>query len=122
MAKHGGKILVVDDENLVCWSLCSHLSSLGYLALSAGSCGEALEVLAREQPVPLVITDIGMPLRDGIELIRCAHALFPEVRFLVITANPEQAVIDRALQAGAIQAFGKPFDLGEIGSAVARLV
>lgn len=121
-AERDGKILVVDDENLVRWSLCRHLESLGYQVMGAGSCIEALALFQRESPFSLLITDLTMPDLDGFELMRRVSTLYPETRFLVITGNPSPEAVERARGAGALQTFEKPLDFGAIGSTVENLV
>ncbi len=120
MAELAGKILVVDDESLVRWSLCRHLESLGYGALEAASCEEALEVLRREERIQLVITDLIMPGADGVELINQARNLDPRLPFLVVTGTDSQEMVERARRAGAVETISKPFDLQDISRAVER--
>jgi DNA-binding NtrC family response regulator len=120
MARRAGKILVVDDEMLVRWSLCRHLESLGFTALEASSCEEALDVLQREGPVLLAITDLVMPGADGVELMSRAHDLDPRLPFLVVTGTSSREMIERARQAGAVQTIAKPFDLQDISRMVER--
>src|SRR5512137_2384474 len=114
MAVRDGKIMVVDDEHLVRWSLCRHLESLGYRVLGAGCCMEALALLQKEGPVPLVITDITMPDFDGVELMKRAGELYPGTRFMVITGNPSPDNVERVRLAGALETFEKPLDFSRI--------
>jgi len=80
-----GKILVVDDEHLVRWSVCRFLEGEGFVALEASSGPEALQVMQNED-IWILITDLMMPDMDGVELIRRARVHNPDLTILVITA------------------------------------
>ena len=77
-------VLVVDDEYLIRWALKEGLKDR-YRMLSAGSVDEAVRILESE-PVDAVITDIRMPMRSGVELVKCLRGTRPEVKVFVISA------------------------------------
>lgn len=106
------KILVVDDEPAIRTLLRSTLARAGYQAVEAGSAKEALASAAIDKP-DLVLLDLGLPDRDGLELI---GALRGEagVPLIVVSAreNSEQKVA--ALDLGADDYVTKPFDTEEL--------
>jgi len=77
-------VLVVDDEYLLRWALNEGLKDR-YRILIAGSVDEALKVLDAE-PVDAVLTDIRMPLRSGVELVKRIRGERPDVKVFVMSA------------------------------------
>jgi len=73
-------IVVVDDEEAQRSVLAGFLRKKGYEALPAGSVDQALD-LVRTRAVDLVISDLKMPGRDGLDLLAELHGLNPEVRW-----------------------------------------
>ncbi|HET7698266.1 MAG TPA: response regulator [Vicinamibacterales bacterium] len=119
-AKFPGRVLVIDDEALVCWSLATGLRQAGFVADTASTSTEAL-LLARVRPHPAVIV-IDSRLHDcpAAVLLCQLRAVAPECRFVLMTTDrheappaPYDALIVR-----------KPFDLPDvvrqIGAEVAR--
>ena len=120
MGDISGKILVVDDEHLVRWSVRRYLESEGYQAVEAESGPAALRIL-EEESVDILITDIMMPDMDGIELIRKAIQRHPELIVLVITANDSSNTIKSAEEAGAKRTFTKPIPFKELSGVIQGL-
>lgn len=116
-----GKILVVDDEHLVRWSVCRYLEGEEFVALEASSGPEALQVL-RNEDIWILITDLMMPDMDGVELIRKARVHNPDLAILVITAIDSPGPIRSALEAGAMHTFTKPIPFEELVGAIQRMV
>jgi CheY-like chemotaxis protein len=121
MVGQRGKILVVDDEHLVRWSVCRFLEGEGYIAVEASSGPEALQVLLNED-IRILITDLMMPGMDGLELIRRARALNPELTILVITAVDSPEPIHSAREAGAMHTFTKPIPFEELVGTIQKVV
>lgn len=113
------RILVVDDEKLISWSLAAMLKKEGYLVDTAASGKEALQKFESVKP-ELVLLDICLPDHNGLELLRRFKASNEEVTVIMMTAyaNADSAVL--ALQDGAEDFFGKPFNLDAIKHVVRR--
>jgi two-component system response regulator AtoC len=112
-------LLVVDDEPKIRRILELSLSDLGYRVLGAANAGEAEQLLAAE-PIDLVLADLQLPDRSGIELlerIRAAHADLPVI---LITAYGSVESAVRAIKLGAFDYVVKPFAVEEIEALVAR--
>ena len=109
-------ILIVEDERLVHWSLARALEKAGYVVRIAETGAEALAALS-DRRFSLVITDLGLPAGGGLEV---AEAIDPATPVIVISASQELTSL--AENPKIRNRFEKPFDLGDIVSAVARLL
>ena len=114
-------ILIVDDEAAVRRVLRRKLQECGYEAHEAANGHEAIEVL-RLKPLDLVITDIIMPHKDGIETICFLRKQQPQVKVIAISAPGNQLFLDSARQLGAAYTFTKPFKLADLAAAIEELL
>ena len=111
MAKE--KILIVDDEYLIRWSLAENLKEEGFRCVTAETGEEAVELFRAETP-DLVLLDIKLPGIDGIEVLERLKETDPEVPVVMITATSQVDVAVKAMKLGAYDYINKPFDLTEI--------
>ena len=107
------KILIVDDEALVRWSLRERLTAEDYDVIEAGLASEALERLATTE-IDLVLLDFRLPDGDGLTILRRVKELSAETQVIMITAfsTVENAV--EAMKLGAYHYVNKPFNLDEV--------
>jgi DNA-binding NtrC family response regulator len=118
-----GSVLIIDDEAEIRESLQTLLELEGYEAETAPNGAEGLERLG-ERPFDLVLLDLALPDRNGIELLPQIRALDPQISVIMITAygTVEDAV--RAMQSGAANFLQKPWDneklLADVRAAIAR--
>jgi two-component system KDP operon response regulator KdpE len=106
------RILVVDDEAQITRVLRTTLSSHGHAIRSAADGDEALQVMKEWNP-DLVITDLGMPNMDGLEL--CRHIRTKsQVPIIVLSVRGQETTKVAALDAGADDFVTKPFSLNEL--------
>ena len=115
--------MVIDDDPLIREILRIVLRKNGYEIIEAEDGYEALS-LQRENPVDLVITDIIMPEKEGVETIREFKRVFPKVKIIAISGGGQAEPggylgIARAL--GADATFMKPFDNQKLTEAVDKL-
>jgi nitrogen regulation protein NR(I) len=109
------KILVVDDEERVCWAFEQFLKEEGQNPLIASNAQEALEKVAAEKP-DLVIMDIRMPGQmNGLEALAEMKKLDPEIYVIIMTAYGDMQTAIEAMQAGAYDYIIKPLDLDQVG-------
>ena len=111
-------VLVVDDDLLVRWSLRQALAARGLQVLEAGSGKEALQ-LAQEQRFAGAVIDWSLPDTDGLTLLAAIALACPGCRLLLLTAYVSEDLTARALERGAAQVLGKPFEVDDIASRVA---
>ncbi|OHD64671.1 MAG: hypothetical protein A2176_10205 [Spirochaetes bacterium RBG_13_51_14] len=116
------KILVVDDEEMIRYSLQKKLSRLGYKVISMEKAEDVLYLLKNGEKIDLIITDIKLRKMDGIELLRRIHGLDEPIPVLIITGhgNVEDAI--RALRYGASDFIRKPFDINDVASSVRAIL
>ena len=104
-----GRILVVDDEQSLRSILSQVLTEEGYEVTIAQDGEEGLE-LFRQDPFPLVFTDIVMGKMNGLELLQEVKKISPETQVVVITSHASLDTSITALRAGAYDYLVKPFD------------
>jgi len=114
------KILVVDDEEKVCWAFEQFLEAEGHTPLIASSARQALEKVTAENP-ELVIMDIRMPGKlNGLEALVEMKKLDPEVYVIIMTAHGNMQTAIDAMQLGAYDYIVKPPDLDELKIIIQR--
>jgi two-component system response regulator PilR (NtrC family) len=112
-------LLIVDDE-LGMRQFLTHLFQRdGHSVRLAESGREALEAL-RQEPADLVISDIRMPDMNGIELLRAARELLPDIEVIMMTAFASVDTAREAFMLGAYDFVQKPFDNDVLKETVAR--
>jgi DNA-binding NtrC family response regulator len=107
------KILVIDDEKLIRWTLEQHLAKEGFEVATADSAEHGLELITDEQP-DLVLLDNRLPGMTGLDLL--AKLNVPELGLMVImiTAYGMVETAVKAMKLGAYDYISKPFNLEEI--------
>ncbi len=108
-----GKILVVDDEYLIRWTLCEALRGWGYEPLETETVRGALAVFDAEAP-QAVLLDINLPDGSGLDVLRALRQRQPDAVVLMITANVLLDDTIAALRGGAYDFIGKPINLDEL--------
>lgn len=107
------KILVVDDEHLIRWSLEQNLKKQGYDVVTAGNGEDALRIAREEQP-DLVLLDIQLPGISGIEVLEKLKELDEEILVIMVTAHGGLDIAVNAMRLGAYDYVSKPFNLDEL--------
>jgi len=112
-------ILVVDDEEAQRKVLAGFLKKRGYEVETAGDAEQALK-LAGTRTIDLLLTDLRMPGKSGVELLDALHAANPEVPVIVMTAFGTVAGAVDAMKRGAADYLTKPIELDELEVLVQR--
>ena len=107
------KILVVDDEHLIRWSLEQNLKKQGYDVVTAGNGEDALRIAREEQP-DLVLLDIQLPGISGIEVLEKLKELDEDILVIMVTAHGGLDIAVNAMRLGAYDYVSKPFNLDEL--------
>ncbi|MGD2125383.1 MAG: response regulator [Desulfobacteraceae bacterium] len=118
------RILVIEDEEEIRSMLGQVLEDAGYEVEEAPNGMEGIR-LCREKPVDLLITDMIMPKKEGMETILDIKAEFPDVKIIAISGGGKigpQPYLQIAQGFGAIRVFSKPFRIEELLAAIRRLL
>ncbi len=107
------KILVVDDEHLIRWSLEQNLKKQGYEVLTAGSGEDALKIVQEESP-DLILLDIQLPGINGLEVLERVKDFDDEIIVIMVTALGVLETAVQAMRMGAFDYVNKPFNLDEL--------
>jgi CheY-like chemotaxis protein len=113
-------VLVVDDEEPIRDILREALENAGHTVLTANDGREALRLYHAQQP-DVVITDIVMPRRSGIDLVLELSRLTPRPTVIAISGLTGKAFLDAAHEAHVARTFVKPFDVTVVAQTVSEL-
>ena len=114
-------ILIVDDEEMIRDLLSSALVQEGYICHQAPNVDEAF-ILLGEQPVELVISDIMMPGRSGVELLRDLKKVNSDIAVLMITGLSDMNTAMECVHLGADDYITKPFGINRVILTVKNLI
>ena len=116
-----GLILVVDDEPTLRNLICRTLNTQGFETISASNGDEALLLMAQRPEIVLVLLDLTMPQRDGLEVYTEILAFYPKLAVMLMSGYNEQSVASRLGPDAPVPAFlHKPFRSTELLSMVRK--
>lgn len=107
------KVLVVDDEQMIRWTLSEALRGWGFVPLEAATASASLAVFETEQPAA-VLLDINLPDASGFDVLQQIKERQPQSVVIMITANVLVDDTIAALRGGAYDFIGKPINLEEL--------
>ena len=111
------RILIVDDEDLIRWSLQQKLTNWGYRALEAPDGNTAIELAETESP-DLILLDIQLPDKNGLEVLRAVRETNPRVVVIIMTAYGVLEDAVAALRLGAYDFVSKPLNFEELKATI----
>jgi len=111
-----GTILLVEDENMVRAVAERALTRHGYTVLTAENGEAALEILAREERVDLMISDVVMPTMDGPTTVREARKTHPDLPILFISGYAEEQ-LRKSIDLERVAFLAKPFSVQKLAEA-----
>jgi two-component system, cell cycle response regulator CpdR len=113
------RILITEDEDALRSFVARALRLDGHETVEAGDGADGLARL-KDQSFDLLLSDIRMPVMDGIELTHHASAAFPQLKILLMTGYAEQRERADDLSGKVVDVISKPFTLPDIRKAVAQ--
>ena len=113
------KILVVDDEHLIRWSLEQSLKKQGYDVVTAASGEDALKQVQEDAP-ELMLLDIQLPGMDGLEVLEKVKEIDGDIIVVMVTALGVLETAVKAMRLGAHDYINKPFNLDELSIIVKK--
>ncbi len=115
------RVLVVDDEKLIRWSVAERLQRDGYEVLSAETGEQALELISASPP-DLMLLDVRLPGIDGVQTLQRALSLHPDIAVLMMSAHSTVDVAVDAMKQGAVDFLVKPFPFQALDAAVEKAI
>lgn len=116
----GERILVIDDEEIICSLLKDTLTDEGYQVETITDSKEGLEKLLRGEPFDILITDIRMPKKGGLQVLKEAKDRFCDMIVIIITGYPSIETIREANEYNAFDYITKPLDPDEVCECIRR--
>jgi DNA-binding NtrC family response regulator len=114
------RVLILDDEDIVCDRLGPALEKLGFVVETFTESRAALDRM-EEQRFEIVITDLKMRGPDGMEVLRILQERWPETRAVVITGFATVDTAKEAMRRGAVDFIAKPFRMRRLQELVQRI-
>jgi DNA-binding NtrC family response regulator len=114
------RILIVDDQRPMLAILSEHFKAK-YAVETAINTGEALAIVRRGRP-DLVLLDITMPGRSGLQALREILKMDPSISVVMVTGSLNADIEAEAMQSGAVAYVQKPFDLRDLDRVVAEIL
>jgi DNA-binding NtrC family response regulator len=106
------RVLIVDDEPLVRWSIAETLATHGYDIAEAADCNTAVRALTAEQRIPdIVLLDLHLPDCSDLKMLATVRRLAPSALVFLMTAFGTPEVRREAQQLGVHRVIDKPFDV-----------
>lgn len=111
----GKKVLIVDDEELICEFIKDVLTLDGHQTVTVQSAREAVNWV-KSSSFDLVFLDLMIPDISGVEVLRTIKQLKPDLPVVIVTGYPDGEVMDQALRLGPLSVVKKPFTEEQIRS------
>jgi len=113
------KLLIVDDEPSVCYSLEKRLRSETLDVLTAGTARQGIQMVAEHRP-DVVLLDVRLPDQSGLDAFERMHELEPQLPVIIITAHATTETAIEAMKRGAFEYLLKPLDLPVLRDVVTK--
>jgi DNA-binding NtrC family response regulator len=114
------RVLIVDDESLIRWSVAEALRACGHRVIEAADAASALAAISSEaEPFDAVMLDLWLPDSNDLSLLAAIRRVAPSTAVVMMTAYGTQEDAMNAMALGAFQVLEKPFDIHTVESIVA---
>jgi two-component system response regulator HydG len=114
------RVLVVDDEALIRWSLTEMLSEAGHAVAEAADGAAAMRALNDNGPFDVVVLDYRLPDSNDLNLLTAIRRHAPQTAVVMMTAYGTAEVTSGALALGAYRVVSKPFEVTDLVALVAQ--
>ena len=116
-----GRLLIVDDIELVLECTCDFLQAVGFETLSANNADEALRILS-QQPVDLLLTDFNMPGISGLELISQVRTRWPQIKCILASGYLDENIERRIVNEFKAGTLRKPYNVADAAELVREML
>lgn len=106
-------ILIAEDEDRLAAFVEKGLKKNGFETIVAADGVQALEAI-EQQPIDLILLDLGLPIKDGWAVLQETRAQYPDLPIIVVTAMTDDRDRQRVLQLGANDYLSKPFKFSDL--------
>jgi DNA-binding NtrC family response regulator len=114
------RVLVVDDEPLIRWSVSETLADRGYEVVETGDAKGARSAVDADDDFDVVLLDFRLPDSDDLSLLASIRRASPHAQVILMTAFGRADVVRGALELGAYRVVSKPFEMDAIADLVAQ--
>jgi DNA-binding NtrC family response regulator len=114
------RVLIVDDEPLIRWSISETLAEGGYDVVEKGDAQSARLAVGTGEPFDVVLLDYRLPDSDDLSLLSSIRKMSPAAQVILMTAFGRPEVVRGALDLGAYRVIGKPFEMEAIADLVCQ--
>lgn len=115
------RVLVVDDEALIRWSLTQTLEDRGFEVRQASSAADALKSVMSDDSLDVVLLDFRLPDSNDLRLLARIRQLLPGAAVILMTVYSTPEVAQGALDLGAARVISKPFEMNDMASLVVQV-
>jgi len=112
------RVLIVDDEPLIRWSISETLARFGHCVAEAGDAKEAMRSVAGQPAPDVILLDFRLPDSNDLKLLENIRQAVPQSAVVMMTAFGSPEVVTDALQLGAYRVIGKPIELRDLATLV----
>lgn len=113
MVSRKKNVLVIDDDNSICWQLNSFLSEKGFSVQTSETGNEGLEMFRKYSP-DVILLDLKLPDIGGLEVLSAMRKDDPNTQVIMISGHGQTKIIVTAMQLGAADFINKPLDMNEV--------
>jgi two-component system, NtrC family, response regulator AtoC len=114
------RVLVVDDEPLIRWSLTQSLGACGFDVVESGDgIGACSAIGDASTGFDVVLLDLRLPDTDDLSLLAAIRKLLPKAQVILMTAFGTPEIVADALRLGVFRVVGKPFEIDDMANLVA---
>jgi DNA-binding NtrC family response regulator len=117
------RVLVVDDEPLVRWSVAETLAAPEYEVIETGSGNSAIYALMNAPTtIDVVLLDLVLPDYRDLSLLTVLRRMVPTLPIVMMTAFATRELVERARELGAFAVVNKPFEMNELAPLIRRAI
>lgn len=112
------RVLIADDDTTMCTFCARALGAAGHLSVTATEADAAIVALREQGPFDLLLADVQMPGKSGLELARIARELDPAIAVVIMTGHTSLETLHGAARRGVADYLNKPFEIDELRGVV----